>query len=477
MDITRKLLRVLLFLVVLAAMGFVSCSKKTDNSEIENAEVVTIPDNDLHESDEDLHEVDYKEFYDELAPHGEWIEITDKDIELKMKKGSASGEAGHRKISLSDFFGVKDAYAYDGASFGAFFVWRPSPNLAVGLSVTDPEPTYVPYSNGQWIYTDAGWYFRAATPYEETVHHYGRWVYSPALGWIWVPGRVRAPAWVDWREDDSYIAWAPVPPSVYIVNNVIIVPPIYEERYIVVERRYFVEPFIYKYHHKGNKYRISEWHRPDGIVVVNNVVQNYGPDVIRIQNTIGSVKNMKDVKYSEKEISVYSPDFRKIKKEKNPGSSYTKPGKYESYSEYRGRNKELGDKTEKNDSDPLSNGKQNSPNDKMNKNNSYDKESKNKSSMKDDDKKDNGKFRIGDDSNMKDGKKDRDRNNDKGSKNKIDNNVKQKGSDNYDKGGNDKSKGNNKFRNEYNGNDRHKGSDKRKNIENQRNSDNQKGKK
>ncbi|HEY3250744.1 MAG TPA: DUF6600 domain-containing protein, partial [Ignavibacteria bacterium] len=193
--------------VVFLFLGLISCSKKTDETtqkeNSENVERAVIDEKDYKETDEDLLNVDYKEFYDELAPHGEWIEVTDKDIGLNLKNGSASGEMPHRSISTSDLFGVKDAYASD-IAFGTFFIWKPSPNLAIGITAGEPtmEPAYVPYSNGQWLYTDAGWYFQAATPYEEVVHHYGRWMYSPALGWVWVPGRVWSPAWVDWREND-----------------------------------------------------------------------------------------------------------------------------------------------------------------------------------------------------------------------------------------------------------------------------------
>jgi hypothetical protein len=116
------------------------------------------------------------------------------------------------------------------------------------------------------------------------------------MGWVWVPGRVWAPAWVDWRENDEYIAWTPIPPSVYFVNNVVVVPPIVEERYVVVEQRYFYEPSVYKYMYKENKNKImiKEWRRLDGVTVVNHTVINKGPDVKIIE------------KYSGKTIETYN---------------------------------------------------------------------------------------------------------------------------------------------------------------------------
>jgi len=337
------------FIVMFILSGMFSCNKpsRMDREVVndEDMEMAAINENDLMESDEDLLNVDYREFYDELAPHGEWIEVTDKDIGLDLKKETSSSEKHGRTISISDLFGVKDAYA-GGVAFGAFFIWRPSPELAVSIVAGEPEPYYVPYANGQWVYTDAGWYFAAPTYYEEIVHHYGRWIYSPALGWVWVPGRVWAPAWVEWRVSPGYVAWMPLAPSVYIVNNYIYSPPIYENRFIIVENRYFYEPFIYKYKHHGNKIFINEMTRVDGIKIVNNRIYNYGPELTVIEKDRGSkidivkinrVKDIKDVKHAGSEINSYSPDFKRIKNKGSDSPGTFKPNKYESFSDKKSR--------------------------------------------------------------------------------------------------------------------------------------------
>jgi hypothetical protein len=133
---------------------------------------------------------------------------------------------------------------------------------------------------------DAGWYFHAATPVEEITHHHGRWVYSPTAGWLWVPGRVWAPAWVDWREHDEYIAWTPIPPGIYIRNSIIAPPPVIVERYIIVEKRYFVEPVVYQYvylgHRHKHKFKIKEWRRLEGLVVVNNTIYDHADLMLHI---------------------------------------------------------------------------------------------------------------------------------------------------------------------------------------------------
>jgi hypothetical protein len=102
----------------------------------------------------------YGLFYGSLATHGEWIEM----------------------------------------GFGT--VWRPH----------HVAHQWRPYMNGQWIWTDYGWYWNSYEPFGWATYHYGRWIYDDYYGWIWVPDDVWGPAWVEWRYDDDYVGWAPLPP-------------------------------------------------------------------------------------------------------------------------------------------------------------------------------------------------------------------------------------------------------------------------
>ncbi|MHC4282669.1 MAG: DUF6600 domain-containing protein [Planctomycetota bacterium] len=69
-----------------------------------------------------------------------------------------------------------------------------------------------PYTEGRWAYTKFGWTWISDEPWGHITYHYGSWVDDPIHGWIWVPGRVWAPAWVAWRSNNDYIGWAPLPP-------------------------------------------------------------------------------------------------------------------------------------------------------------------------------------------------------------------------------------------------------------------------
>jgi len=345
---------VLLFIII---FGFSSCTKNSDETSQENNEEMPVSDSNFTETDEDLLTVDYKQFYDELAPYGEWVQVNAKDIGLDLKKSE-----GENSSLMNDLLGIKNAYA-DDVNFGMFFVWKPSPDLAVTVTAGEPA-VYTPYTNGQWVNTNDGWYFKAPTPYEETTCHYGRWAYSPALGWVWLPGRVWSPAWVEWREDDNYIAWAPVPPSVYIVDNVLSPVVIHDDRYVIVDKRHFIEPSVYKYRYSykenKNKIMIKEMTKVDGVMIKNKTVINKGPDPFNIEKVTGKkietvkinkVKNKNDDKYTASEINVYTPEFKKSKG-KDKKESVSKPDKYvpytdaESVSKQKGKDEEKGIKKE-----------------------------------------------------------------------------------------------------------------------------------
>ncbi len=321
-----------------------SCTKESDETTEELSDENSETAAGFTESDEDLLSVDYMEFYDELSPHGEWVQVSAEDLGLDLKKKESKDENGSL---LDDLFGVKNVYA--DVDFGMFFVWKPSPDLAVTVTAGEPA-AYVPYTNGQWVYTDAGWYFKAPTPYEERTSHYGRWVYDPAMGWVWVPGRVWAPAWVDWRENDGYVAWAPIPPSVYIVKNSVSSVIINENHYTIVEKRFFMEPSVYKYRYQyvenKNKIMIKEMTKVDGVMIKNKTVINKGPDANSIGSITGKkvemvkikkVKNKNEVKYAEDEISVYTPEFTVKKEKKNQPVS--KPEKFVTYKDAGGKEK------------------------------------------------------------------------------------------------------------------------------------------
>lgn len=83
-----------------------------------------------------------------------------------------------------------------------FLVWKP-----FGV-----HRHWKPYFEGRWVWTRYGWYWDSYEPFGWAVYHYGRWIYDDFYGWLWIPDYQWAPAWVEWRYNDYYIGWAPLPP-------------------------------------------------------------------------------------------------------------------------------------------------------------------------------------------------------------------------------------------------------------------------
>jgi len=114
-------------------------------------------------------EVSFQFFYDNLSPHGEWVDVGD---------------------------------------YGT--CWRPN----------DVDEEWSPYTDGYWSYTDAGWTWVSYEDFGDITYHYGRWVSAEDVGWCWVPDYEWGPAWVSWRSDDDYVGWAPLPPEAHFQASV-----------------------------------------------------------------------------------------------------------------------------------------------------------------------------------------------------------------------------------------------------------------
>src|SRR5207244_8654098 len=75
----------------------------------------------------------YSTFYTKLEPHGEWLETAD--------------------------------YGY---------VWQPRE--------AESSRSWRPYTNGRWVYTDAGWTWISEEPFGWATYHYGRWTRLRGIG-------------------------------------------------------------------------------------------------------------------------------------------------------------------------------------------------------------------------------------------------------------------------------------------------------
>jgi len=76
-----------------------------------------------------------------------------------------------------------------------------------GLWAYTPTNHQVPYTNGRWIYTDYGWYWKGSLPYNWVTDHYGYWKCGADKVWSWYPGPFWLPEIVELRATSTYIGW------------------------------------------------------------------------------------------------------------------------------------------------------------------------------------------------------------------------------------------------------------------------------
>lgn len=173
--------------------------------------------------------------------------------------------------------------------------WREVGDYGWCWQPRDVGRNWRPYSDGRWLYTDAGWTWESEEPYSWAVYHYGRWARVDRIGWVWVPGTEWGPAWVSWRRSSRHVGWAPLPPEARFsrsagfgsrVDADYDIGPTY---YSFVEVRNFGAPRLRTVivEPRENITIIRQTTNITRITYINNVVYNEGPqyDVISREST------------------------------------------------------------------------------------------------------------------------------------------------------------------------------------------------
>ncbi|MFB9862888.1 DUF6600 domain-containing protein [Rufibacter immobilis] len=206
--------------------------------------------------------VSFQVFYDELSPHGRWI---------------------------------------NDPEFG--YVWAPR-----------VERDFQPYATrGHWVMTDYGNTWVSDYDWGWAPFHYGRWKYDDFYGWLWVPGQEWGPAWVDWRHTDGYYGWAPMAPRATIV-----VAPV---RWVFVPVMYITSPRVYSYYVPRTQV-VNIYYRT---TIINNYYERdnrryvYGPrnrDIERATNRKVNVYRVENdsragrTALADNSVRIYRPEVR-----------------------------------------------------------------------------------------------------------------------------------------------------------------------
>lgn len=164
-----------------------------------------------------------------------------------------------------------------------------------------------PYSRGHWQFSqEYGWVWKPDEKWGEIPYHYGRWTNSNNR-WFWVPDRTWGPAWVDWRQNDDYIGWAPLPPeaawrgegewqpqSSYFTSA--------PTNYITVPQRYFGDTNVYRYivPRDRNSVVLNRALDITRYRIVDRRVRNEGPSREVIERVIG--RRIEPVRYEPRPI-------------------------------------------------------------------------------------------------------------------------------------------------------------------------------
>jgi len=70
-----------------------------------------------------------------------------------------------------------------------------------------PRDHLAPYTDGRWIYTEYGWYWKGRLPHSWATEHYGYWKRGADKLWSWYPGPYWLPEIVEIRATSKSIGW------------------------------------------------------------------------------------------------------------------------------------------------------------------------------------------------------------------------------------------------------------------------------
>ncbi|MCC9167518.1 DUF6600 domain-containing protein [Pontibacter harenae] len=175
-------------------------------------------------------------------------------LTLAIPEKAAAQQGVH--ISFQTFYDELSPYGRWINTPAHGYVWLP-----------DAGRDFQPYaSRGHWVMTEYGHTWVSDYDWGWAPFHYGRWYYDDFYGWAWIPGTEWGPAWVDWRSGNGYYGWAPLGPNIQV--NVVVKIPL--AHWVFVPQRYICSPRIYTYY--APRTRVTNIYY--NTVIINNVYRH-----------------------------------------------------------------------------------------------------------------------------------------------------------------------------------------------------------
>jgi hypothetical protein len=142
--------------------------------------------------------------------------VADSDFELWNDEINANFDETHKGLSnlpapIQKLPGAVFYFAQKyGNPYGEWlwddlygYVWRPFLNQSM-------YPWgWAPYVYGSWSNVGGQLFWVPGEPWGWIPYHLGIWQWDKKLGWVWLPGSLFAPAWVDWEFFFGYCGWRP----------------------------------------------------------------------------------------------------------------------------------------------------------------------------------------------------------------------------------------------------------------------------
>ena len=144
--------------------------------------------------------------YEEIEDFEAWNEKLNREF-LEFHEGKAIVPLPIQRLSKAVYYFAQKYGSLHGEWLWdryCGYVWRPFLN-----DHSYPWGGWMPYYQGRWTSVQGQLFWVPSEPWGWVPYHLGIWMWNKKKGWLWIPGSVFAPAWVDWAFFYGRFCWRP----------------------------------------------------------------------------------------------------------------------------------------------------------------------------------------------------------------------------------------------------------------------------